>query len=104
MLKFNIQHSNAHRTIDVKSLQFNNQHFKRIILYDIIIIKVTIIQNILNSLSLLRSLLLWVIPIGWLVGWLVGQSVGWLVNPLVGWSILWLVGQSSGWLVNPLAC
>jgi hypothetical protein len=36
--------------------------------------------------------LLWVIPIGWLVGW------------LVGWSIGWLVGQSSGWLVNPLAC
>jgi len=49
-----------------------------------------------------RLLLLWVIPIGRLVGWLVGQSVGWLVNPLVGWSILWLVGQSSGWLVNPL--
>jgi len=34
--------------------------------------------------------LLWVIPIGWLVGW--------LVNRLVGWSILWLVGQSSGLL------
>jgi len=42
--------------------------------------------------------MLWVIPIGWLVGWLVGQSSGWLVNPLVGWSILWLVGQSSGLL------
>jgi len=40
--------------------------------------------------------LLWVIPIGWLVGWLVGQSVGWLVNPLVGWSILWLVKEDKG--------
>jgi len=36
--------------------------------------------------------MLWVIPIGWLVG----QSVGWLVNPLVGWSILWLVKEDKG--------
>jgi len=40
----------------------------------------------------LKVHLLWVIPIGWLVG----QSVGWLVNPLVGWSILWLVKEDKG--------
>jgi hypothetical protein len=40
----------------------------------------------------LKFIMLWVIPIGWLVG----QSVGWLVNPLVGWSILWLVKEDKG--------
>ncbi len=45
---------------------------------------------------ILDDLMLWVIPIGRLVGWLVGQSVGWLVNPLVGWSILWLVEEGKG--------
>jgi len=46
--------------------------------------------------QLINQIMLWVIPIGWLVGWLVGQSVGWLVNPLVGWSILWLVKEDKG--------
>ncbi len=38
MLKFNVQHSSARRTIDVESLQFNKQCFKRIILYDKVLI------------------------------------------------------------------
>ncbi len=43
MLKFNVQHSNARCTIDVESLQFNKQRFKRKILYDKVLIQAIMI-------------------------------------------------------------
>ena len=42
-----------------------------------------------------------VLMVGWLVGWLLPSLLGWLVNGwLVGWLVSgWLVGWLVGWLM-----